>query len=220
MNKQAMIRKLGVIVLSAFGAADNGGKSSVDMRISFDAPATQITQVRTSFKFDFGPGAVAPGYVQVLPATSYSRELGYGFEPGANVSCVERSRDALRGDHCTSEQPFYFSVALPEGNYNVTVIFGGAEAATTTTVKAELRRLMLEKVDTAPGKVVSRTFTVNIRRPQIAGGGEVRLKDRERAKRDLGLGRKADARIQQRASGHLRDRDHARGQRAHRVFAR
>jgi hypothetical protein len=31
---------------------------------------------------------------------------------------------------------------------------------------------------------VTRTFTVNIRTPQIAGGGEVRLKDRER---DMGF---------------------------------
>ena len=29
-----------------------------------------------------------------------------------------------RGDFCTSATPFYFSVALPEGNYKVTVTFG------------------------------------------------------------------------------------------------
>ena len=102
------------------------------------------------------------------------------LSPERAFHVIVTGKDLLRGDHCTSEQPFYFSVALPEGNYNVTVTFGGAEAATTTTVKAELRRLMLEKVDTAPGGAVSRTFTVNIRTPQIAGGGEVRLKDRER----------------------------------------
>ena len=136
---------------------------------------------RTNFKFDFGPGPIAPGYTQVLPATIYSREPGYGFEPGSKVSCVERGKDALRGDLCASNQPFFFSVALPEGNYNVTVTFGDATAATATTVKAELRRLMLEKVETAPGNFVTRAFTVNVRTPQIAGGGEVRLKDRERA---------------------------------------
>ncbi len=137
----------------------------------------------TRFKFDFGPGPAAPGYTQVLATTVYSAQLGYGFEPGAKVSCVDRGKDALRGDLCMSEQPFYFSVALPEGNYRVRLIFGDAAAATTTTVKAELRRLMLEKVkvETAPGKFVERTFTVNVRTPQIADGGEVRLKDRERS---------------------------------------
>jgi lysophospholipase L1-like esterase len=141
-----------------------------------------FTQARlTKFKFDFGPGPVAPGNTQVLATTVYSAQRGYGFEPGAKVSCIDRGKDALRGDLCMSEQPFYFSVALPEGNYRVRLIFGDAAAATTTTVKAELRRLMLEKVETAPGKFVERTFTVNVRTPQIADGGEVRLKDRERS---------------------------------------
>src|SRR5207253_156454 len=54
------------------------------------------------------------------------------------------------------------------------------KAETTTTVKAELRRLMLEEVHTTPGKFATRTFTVNVRVPQIATGGAVKLKDREK----------------------------------------
>jgi lysophospholipase L1-like esterase len=132
-------------------------------------------------KFDFGPGKVAPGYTRVVASDVYTKELGYGFEPGANVSCLDRGgRDDLRGDFCASDQPFYFSVALPEGNYNVTVTFGDAQGETVTTVKAELRRLMLEKVATARGQFATRMFTVNVRTPFIAKGGEVQLKDRER----------------------------------------
>ena len=133
------------------------------------------------YRFDFGPGKIAPGHTRVLANTIYSKDLGYGFEPGANVTCLDRGgKDALRSDFCTSDQPFYFSVALPEGNYNVAVMLGDAQEETTTTVKAELRRLMLERVQTARGKFVTRTFTVNIRGPQITGGGEVKLKDREK----------------------------------------
>ena len=132
-------------------------------------------------KFDFGPGKVAPGYTQVLADTVYSKELGYGFEPGVKVSCLDRGgKNALRSDFCVSNQPFYFSVALPEGNYDVTVTLGDAQEETTTTVKAELRRLILERVQTARGKFVTRRFTVNVRTPQIAGDGEVKLKDREK----------------------------------------
>lgn len=77
--------------------------------------------------------------------------------------------------------PYYFSAKVPEeGNYKVTVTFGSPTEASVTTVKAELRRLMLEKIVTAPGQVDTRSFIVNVRRPQIAGGGEVRLKDREK----------------------------------------
>ena len=136
---------------------------------------------QTNWKFDFGPGKVAPGYTQVLADTVYSKELGYGFEPGAKVTCLDRGgKNALRSDFCTSDQPFYFSVALPEGNYDVTVTLGDAQEETTTTVMAELRRLMLERVQTARGKFVTRRFTVNVRTPQIAGDGEVKLKDREK----------------------------------------
>ncbi|HEX8138085.1 MAG TPA: rhamnogalacturonan acetylesterase [Pyrinomonadaceae bacterium] len=133
-------------------------------------------------RFDFGPGSVAPGYRQVVATTLYSRELGYGFEPGAAVQCLDRGgRDRLRSDLCTSDKPFYFSVALPEGNYNVTVTFGDQSAETVTTVKAELRRLMLERVQTGRGRFETRTFTVNVRTPQISTGGEVKLKEREQS---------------------------------------
>ena len=134
-----------------------------------------------AWKFDFGPGPVARGYKQLMPQNIYTRATGYGFEPGSQVACINRNeKDALRGDLCTSEKPFYFSVALPEGNYNVTVTLGDAAADSVTTVKAELRRLMIERVETKRGYFEKRTFTVNVRTPQIAGTGEVKLKDREK----------------------------------------
>ena len=133
-----------------------------------------------SWRFDFGPGPVASGYKQVMPQSIYTRDTGYGFEPGSQIVCINRGgKDSLRSDFCTSEKPFYFSVTLPEGNYNVAVTFGDATAESETTVKAELRRLMIEKVQTKPGKFEKRTFTVNVRSPQIAGG-EVKLKEREK----------------------------------------
>lgn len=133
------------------------------------------------YKFDFGPGKVARGYTQVMPGNVYTKATGFGFEPGATIVCQDRNtRDPLRSDFCTSDTPFYFSVALPEGNYNVTVTFGDAQGDSTTTVKAELRRLMLERVQTQPGKFVTQSFTVNVRTPKIAGAGEVKLKDREK----------------------------------------
>jgi len=123
---------------------------------------------------------VAAGYKQVLASTQYSSGTGYGFEQG-DLACSDRSTgNALRSDFCASDKPFYFSVRLPEGNYRVTITFGDAYGETATTVKAELRRLMLERVHTDRGQFVTRTFNVNIRTPVISGGGEVRLKDREK----------------------------------------
>jgi lysophospholipase L1-like esterase len=135
---------------------------------------------RTSYKFDFGSGKAAAGYVPVLPTTLYTPERGYGFEPGAELRAVDRGGpDALRGSFLTADRPFFFSAAVPEGNYRVTVTLGDRGGDSVTTVKAELRRLMLEEVRTAAGKFATRTFIVNVRTPQIAGGGQVRLKSRE-----------------------------------------
>jgi lysophospholipase L1-like esterase len=78
-----------------------------------------------------------------------------------------------------SEAPFFFSADVPEGNYNVTVTLGGGSRESITTVKAEARRLVLEKVWTAPGETTTRTFTVNVRYPELKSGQQVRLKQRE-----------------------------------------
>ncbi len=116
------------------------------------AAGAQTPAVR--FRFDLSSGKVG----------RYDEKLGYGFE--------ERSGDA---------GPLYFSVRVPEeGNYRVTVTLGDAQAPSVTTVKAELRRLMLERVETRPGEFETRTFIVNVRTPRIPNGDAVILKDRER----------------------------------------
>lgn len=134
---------------------------------------------QTNWKFAFGSGKATNGYTQVQSNDVYAAEKGYGFETGANVNCADKGGKLSTG-FCTSDKPFYFSAKVPEGNYKVTIIFGDKTSATATTVKAELRRLMLEKVETAKGKFATESFIVNIRIPQISTGGEVKLKDREK----------------------------------------
>jgi len=128
---------------------------------------------QTSFKFVFGSRPEA-GWIQVSPTNLYSAETGYGFEPGADVSAPDG------GNYVASDRPFYFSVKVPEGNYKVTAVFGGGTNESVVTVKAELRRLMLEKVPVAPGAKVARSFIVNIRTPKISDTNAVHLKDREK----------------------------------------
>lgn len=123
--------------------------------------------------FEFG-GKPSTGSAAVSSTDIYTRERGYGFEPGANVTC-----SGGRISSCNSTEPFYFSVAVPEGNYRVTVKFGDS-GASSNVVKAELRRLMIERFDTKPGRPHSRSFIVNVRLPEILTGGVVKLKDREK----------------------------------------
>ena len=132
-------------------------------------------------RFSFGPGAVPPGYAQVLPGTLYSATQGYGLEPGSQVEAVDRGGDPLRGHFCTGTRPFFFSVAEPEGNYTVTVLLGDSQGESTTTVKAEVRRLELEELHTAAGRFAMRSFTVSVRTPRFGADGVVRLKPREKA---------------------------------------
>lgn len=118
--------------------------------------------------FQFQPDPVKPGFQQVASGDSFTPGRGYGFDFGTRFASAPDG------------PPFYFSVVLPEGNYQVAITFGDAHDATTNTVKAELRRLMLERVVTRPGEFVTRTITVNLRTPAIAGGDHVHLKPREK----------------------------------------
>jgi lysophospholipase L1-like esterase len=95
---------------------------------------------------------------------TYSKETGHGWDfdtkPGTG-------------------QPYYFSIAVPEGNYRVTLKLGDPSKPATTTVKAESRRLMLEAVPTRAGEFVSREIIVNVRTPRLKSGQNVKLKGSE-----------------------------------------
>jgi lysophospholipase L1-like esterase len=112
-------------------------------------------------KFDFSAGPAHAGYTRAAPTVVYSDDTGFGYEPGAQVAVGDG------GNTTTSDRPFMFSAKVPEGNYNVTVTIGDSHEATTTTVKAESGRLMLERVKVPAGQVVERAFTTNVRTPQL-----------------------------------------------------
>lgn len=114
-------------------------------------------------RFDFTESAPQAGFTAVTPDTTYTAARGYGYDGAAQPG-----------------RPAYFSVDLPEGNYNVSVTLGGTQAG-VTTIKSELRRLMLDNVRTAAGTLEQRTFTVNVRTPRIPASatlaaGAVKLK--------------------------------------------
>lgn len=135
----------------------------------------------SGLRFDFGSGALAKGYVQVLPTTGYSKQSGYGIISKSGVSSLDYGGgNALGNDFISSSEPFYFVVDLPEGNYKVKVLLGDKKVTSETTVKAESRRLMLEKVRTNAGELQEHTFVVNVRTPRISAAREIILKPREK----------------------------------------
>jgi lysophospholipase L1-like esterase len=116
-------------------------------------------------------GQAKAGSVQLTATSLYTATT-----PGFDLNTVPE----VAAKSCSSDKPFFFSMALPEGNYRVTVVLG-ADQASTTTVWAEARRLMLEKVSTKPKGSVTRSFDTNVRVPEIAGDAthRVKLKPRE-----------------------------------------
>jgi len=122
--------------------------------------------------FDFGSEAPRPGFTAVHPGDRFEREKGFGFD--LNEAAEEGP------GFVTGRGGFHFSVAVPPGNYRVRATFGGSGTASDNTVKAECRRLMLHAFRTEPGERREAVFTVNVRTPEIPGGGRVRLKEREK----------------------------------------
>jgi lysophospholipase L1-like esterase len=121
----------------------------------------------TEYRLSFGTGPAPAGFTAVPAAAPYARAAGYGFEGSPKVTATASGM--------TADEPCYFSVAEPEGNYKVTVTLGDPAAESDTTVKAELRRLMLREVHVPAGKTETRSFVVNVRTPDYPGG-KVHLK--------------------------------------------
>ncbi len=137
-------------------------------------------QPKNVLKFDFGTGQTADGYIAVGEADKYDDVRGYGLESDANISSVVRKKgDKLTQDYLTADGLFKFSVKLPEGNYRVTVTLGDTEGTSLTTVKAEERRLMVERRATEKKEIVTESFLVNIRTPQLSPGNKMKLDVRE-----------------------------------------
>ncbi|NBA86264.1 rhamnogalacturonan acetylesterase [Emticicia sp. CRIBPO] len=134
----------------------------------FFLPLVCFTAFSQTNKFDFGSGETAKGHTKVDAGSFYTAKAGFGWMKGS-------APVAGRG-FISSGKPLFFTVDIPEGNYDITLLFG---EDSETTLKVENRRLMLEKVLAPKGKTVSRNITVSVRSPLISGKDSVRLKPRE-----------------------------------------
>lgn len=114
-----------------------------------------VTVPGAAAELRFSFGAPAAGDTVVTPEMAYNHQRGYGFETSGKA------------------QVRYFSAAVPEGNYRVSIRFGSANGASDNTVRSELRRLSLEAVRTAPGESIERSFIVNVRTPRIQAVGGI-----------------------------------------------
>ncbi len=132
------------------------------------ASTTSFAAGDKPLRFAFGKNA-PHDFALVAPSNQYTPD-GYGFigdapQQSASASC--------------SDRPFVFAADVAEGDYDVTVRFGSEESDSSNTLKAEARRLLIEKLDTTRGRTERRTFTINVRYAELQDGQRVRLKPDE-----------------------------------------
>ena len=84
----------------------------------------------------------------------YSEVVGYGY-------------DVVEAPTAKSVSPFYFSVKVPDGNYRVRVRLGSKKREGETTVRAESRRMIIEKCVTKKGEFRDFSFVINKRCVEI-----------------------------------------------------
>ena len=125
------------------------------------------------FRTDVPAGPLAFDLTRLTSTDTFNTERGHGFD-------LTTFPDAV------ANLPFYFSVAVPEGNYRVSITFGDEQSTSANTVRAESRQLLLESLQTRPGEIVTREFIVNARNFRVPppeknapGGSAVVLNDRE-----------------------------------------
>lgn len=145
---------------------------------------SNIIAQQTSFKFDFGGDRVENGYIPITSISKFDKKIGYGFMDISALKSIDNGGNALIGDFITSDKPFYFSVAIPEGNYNIKLYLGDTKGTSETTVRVENRRLMLQNIKTKQGEVLEKTISIHVKDSIIRNQngveiGIVKLKPRE-----------------------------------------
>lgn len=133
-------------------------------------PVRATARPAGAYYFSFDGNTGLSGYECQVVTQPYSDETGFGYD-------FRTEAEEAAG------KPFFFSVAVPDGNYKVTVRLGSAAKDGVTTVRGESRRLFVENQPTKKGEFTERTFVVNKRNSLIYPDGEsVRLKPREHSK--------------------------------------
>lgn len=137
--------------------------------LALAASVTCFAADAVALRFSFGSHP-RRGFTSVNPSDLYTPERKFGYlgatpQQDASSTC--------------SDRPFLFAADIVEGNYDVTVRLGSAGADADTTLKAEARRLLLTPLVTRRGHPATRTFTLNVRYPELRDGQRVRLKPDE-----------------------------------------
>ncbi len=139
----------------------------------FTVSASEKGNVR---KYKFGNVKTSKEVIKVDTTAKYSEVAGFGLTPSGSL---QTNVLGSKTHFISSEKPFYFNVQLPEGQYKITLTLGGNAEGSSTTLKAESRRLMFENLQTKPCKTIKKVVVVDVRSPRINDSTNIKLKPRE-----------------------------------------
>ncbi|MFD1256911.1 rhamnogalacturonan acetylesterase [Mucilaginibacter terrae] len=140
----------------------------------------QSKQITVPINYDFGPGKAATGFTQIRANQQFTAQKGFGFLSTAGLQEISRQRGSeLTSDFITSDNPFYFALTLPDGNYDVKVTFGDSEGTSSQTLRAESRRYMFPNTTTKAGEIKTAVFTVHMGSSEIDAERKMQITDRE-----------------------------------------
>ncbi|MCM4157257.1 rhamnogalacturonan acetylesterase [Gramella sp. AN32] len=123
--------------------------------------------------FIFGDSYIKEKGSLIKSPIKFSEKNTYGFDFGTSKKVRINTQDF------TANESVYFSTIVPEGNYKIEVVLGSPTKSSETTIKAESKRIMRDRIKVDKGGSQTEVFIVNIRKPSIGNGENVSLKDRE-----------------------------------------
>lgn len=133
-----------------------------------------------SMHFECKSGKLAAGAKRLDANSLYPAggDAGAGSAPAFGFD-LHTAPGLFETNACFGDKPFFFSIAVPDGDYRVAMTLGGPQPS-VTTVRAESRRLLLREQSLPANASQTYTFVLNVRTPQIAGTTtQVKLKPRE-----------------------------------------
>jgi hypothetical protein len=107
-------------------------------------------------RFDFGTATspVEAGYVPVLPTTTYSAALGYGWQGATGLGVVRNNGTALTRDLIYAPV-LTFAVDVPNGTYDVTLTTGDTDVYPHDLMGIFLEGVQVDTISTVAGQVVT-----------------------------------------------------------------
>lgn len=168
------LQALGEGNTSDFFKGDHTHTSLAGARLNAESIAEALRGLDCSLKDYLKPLVIIMTPGKKFPIYDEFYGAGYDFVNSTEVTGLDKTNAKME-----KQKPYFVSARIPDGNYSVEATIGNKLKPSSTTIKAESRRLLCEeiKLDKGERKVIK--FTVNKRNPAISLKDSVKLNHRE-----------------------------------------